>query len=230
MNVYIDGDILVHRCVWNSDKRGTYHDITKVKEKTLNLIDTIMHETMADNGKIAISGKGNFRRDIFPDYKANRKKEEDPEVKELFSGAYKFLEEELDGVPAVGQEADDLLAIWQTEDPGIIVSIDKDMLQVPGTHFRMLKEWKYEEVNEEQANFLLHKQILMGDTADNIKGLPGIGPKKAEALLQGRGKDIKKATIKAWRDIYGKGWEKELQLTTDLIYLRRKENDRYLIL
>ena len=104
------------------------------------------------------------------------------------------------------------------------------MLQVPGTHFRMLKEWKYEEVNEEQANFLLHKQILMGDTADNIKGLPGIGPKKAEALLQGRGKDLKKATIKAWRDIYGKGWEEELQLTTDLIYLRRKENDRYLIL
>ena len=230
MNVYIDGDILVHRCVWNSDKSGTYNDLTQAKEKVLNLVDTVMHETLAENGKIAISGKGNFRRDIFPDYKANRKKEEDPEVKELFSGTYKFLEEELEAVPAVGQEADDLLAIWQTEEPGIIVSIDKDMLQVPGTHFRMLKKWKYEEVNEEEANFLLHKQILMGDTADNIKGLPGIGPKRAEALLKGRGKDLKKATIKAWKDIYGKGWEEELQLTTDLVYLRRKENDRYLIL
>ena len=222
MNVYIDGDLLVHRCAWGND-------IVGFKEKALNLIDSIMHETMAENGKIAISGKGNFRREIFPDYKANRKKEEDPEVKELFSKAYEFLREELEAIPAIGQEADDLLAIWQTEDPGIIVSIDKDMLQVPGTHFNN-KDWKYIEVTEEEANYNLHKQILMGDTSDNIKGLPRVGPKKAESLLSGRGKDIKKATIKAWKDIYGKGWEEELQLTTDLIYLRRKENDRYLIL
>jgi len=222
MNVYIDGDLLVHRCAWGND-------IVGFKEKALNLIDDIMHETMAENGKIAVSGKGNFRREIFPDYKANRKKEEDPEIKELFSKAYEFLREELDAVPAVGQEADDLLAIWQTEDPGIIVSIDKDMLQVPGMHFNN-KDWRYIEVTEEEAKYNLHKQILMGDTSDNIKGLPKIGPKKAEALLSGKGKDPQKATIKAWKDIYGKGWEEELQLTTDLIYLRRKENDRYLIL
>jgi 5'-3' exonuclease len=222
MNVYIDGDLLVHRCAWGNDIIG-------FKEKVLDHIDSLMYETMAENGKIAISGKGNFRRDLFPDYKANRKKDEDPERVKLFADAYEFLREELEAVPAIGQEADDLLATWQTEDPGIIISIDKDMLQVPGTHFNN-KDWQYIEVTEDEANYNLHKQILMGDPSDNIKGLPRIGAKKAEALLHGRGKDIKKATIKAWKDIYGKGWEEELQLTTDLIYLRRKENDRYLIL
>lgn len=221
MNVYIDGDLMIHRCVWNNDIQG-------MKDKAIDLLEDIMHETQAENGKIAIGGANNFRKAIYPEYKANRKKNEDPEVKEMFSQAYKFFSEELEAVSAVGQEADDLLAIWQTENPGIIVSIDKDMLQVPGTHFNNAK-WEYTEMKEEECNYLLHKQILTGDSSDNIKGLPGIGPKKAEGMLEGRGKDLKKAVCKAYKEIIGKGWEEEVQLNTDLVYLRRKFDDRYLI-
>ena len=220
-NVYIDGDLLIHRCAWNNTING-------LKKKALDLIDDIMHETQATNGKIAIGGKDNFRKTLYPEYKANRKKEQDPEVKELFSEGYKFLIEELEAIPATGQEADDLLAIWCTEEPGIIVSIDKDMLQVPGMHFNNAK-WEYKTMEEEECNYLLHKQILTGDSSDNIKGLPGIGPKKAEAILSGRGKDLRKTVCKAWKENYGKGWEDDLQLNTDLIYLRRKFDDRYLI-
>jgi len=221
MNVYIDGDLMIHRCVWNNDIQG-------MKDKAIDLLEDIMHETQAENGKIAVGGANNFRKAIYPEYKANRKKDEDPERKEMFSAAYKFFAEELGSVAAVGQEADDLLAIWHTEEPGIIVSIDKDMLQVPGMHFNNAR-WEYTKMEEAESNYLLHKQILMGDSSDNIKGLPGIGPKKAEAMLEGRGKDLRKAVCKAYKELIGKGWEEELQLNTDLIYLRRKFDDRYLI-
>lgn len=221
MNVYIDGDLMIHRCVWNNDVDG-------MKVKIIDLLEDIMAETQATNGKVAIGGSNNFRKEIYPEYKANRKKQEDPEMKELFNEGYKFLLKELDAVKAEGQEADDLLAIWQTEEPGIIVSIDKDMLQVPGKHFNNAK-WEYKEITEAEANYLLHKQILSGDSSDNIKGIPGIGPKKAEALISGRGKDLRKSVCNAYKAHFGNGWEEIVQLNTDLVYLRRKENDRYLI-
>jgi len=221
MNLYIDGDLMIHRCVWNNNENG-------FKKKAIDLLEDVVHETQADNGKLAIRGANNFRKDLFPDYKVNRKRNEDPKIKEMFSMAYKYLTNEMEAIPAEGQEADDLLAIWQTEEPGIIVSIDKDMLQVPGLHFNNAR-WEYITVSEEEANYNLHKQILMGDSSDNIKGLTGVGPKRAESLLKGRGADLRKKVCKAWKDQYGKGWEEALQLTTDLVYLRRKPEDRYLI-
>jgi len=221
MNIYIDGDLIVHRCLWNNNEAG-------FKKKTLTLIDDIINEIQPVNGKLAVRGSNNFRKNLFPQYKLNRKQETDPEKIKLFNMAYQYLVEEMEAIEAEGQEADDLLAIWNTEEPGIIVSIDKDMLQVPGTHFNNTK-WKYITVDEEEANYNLHKQLLMGDSSDNIKGLPGVGPKGAEALLKGRGADLRKKVCKAWKDQYGKGWEEELQLTTDLVYLRRKPDDRYLI-
>jgi hypothetical protein len=84
-----------------------------------------------------------------------------------------------------GQEADDDIAIRATElgtNGCIIVSLDKDFRQIPGWHYNFVKREKTWVTQEEGIKFF-YQQILMGDSADNIKGAPGIGEKKALKLL-----------------------------------------------
>ena len=86
-------------------------------------------------------------------------------------------------------EADDLVAIWAHEaldrkEEYVICGIDKDLLQIPGHHYNYGKDtWKL--INEEEALHNLYLQCLTGDATDNIPGLKGIGPKKAEKILAG---------------------------------------------
>jgi len=221
INVYIDGDILVYQSIWSATSTK---DIKKKLDQT---IASIMSELQGSKGKIAIKGKGNFRKDVYLDYKGNRKKELTEQEKEFFAYAYNYLETSWDAVPADGMEADDLLAIWSTETPGIIVSIDKDLLQVPGLHYNTRKK-EYTHMNEEEASLLLHTQVLMGDSTDNIPGLPGIGKVKASKVMQGISMAQHLTTVKSfWQKSFGRGWEDNLQLNMDLIYLKRNMDDRY---
>lgn len=79
-------------------------------------------------------------------------------------------------------EADDLLSALQDEDT-YIVSVDKDLRQVPGLHYD-LDQKKIITIESEDALITLAKQMLTGDSTDNIGGLEGIGPKKAEKILE----------------------------------------------
>ena len=221
-HAYIDGDILVHRAIWNSSR-------SDVKRKINIAIVAIMEHLELPVGRIAIRGPDNFRKTRTNDYKANRKKDDDPKKLELMILAYEHLKEHWGAEEATGMEADDLLAIWQTETPGVIVSVDKDMLQVPGWHYNTRTN-NYREVSEEEASLLLHTQMLTGDSTDNIKGLHGIGPVKAKRILAGvPAKNHLSHVRAAWQKHHGQGWEAALQLCTDLVYLRRSEGDQYVI-
>jgi hypothetical protein len=221
INVYIDGDILVYQSIWSATSTK---DIKKKLDQT---IASIMSELEGSTGKIAIKGKGNFRKEVYTEYKGNRKKELTEQEKEFFAYAYDYLETSWDSVPADGMEADDLLAIWSTETPGIIVSIDKDLLQVPGLHYNTRKK-EYINMSEEEASLLLHTQVLMGDSTDNIPGLRGIGKVKAAKVMAGIPMSQHLSTVKSfWQKSFGRGWEDDLQLNMDLIYLKRSMNDRY---
>lgn len=221
INVYIDGDILVYQSIWGANSTK---DIKKKLDQT---ISSIMGDLEGSTGKIAIKGEGNFRKDIYPAYKGNRKKELTEQEKEFFTYAYKYLETGWKSVPAHNMEADDLLAMWNTEEPGIIVSIDKDLLQVPGLHFNTRKK-EYTNMTEEDASLLLHTQVLMGDSVDNITGLKGIGKVKAAKVMEGVPFSKHLDTVKTfWRETFGRGWEDNLQLNMDLIYLKRSMDDRY---
>ena len=91
------------------------------------------------------------------------------------------------------QETDDEMAIRQSlgnavgstfgrgTDKTIIVSIDKDMLQVPGWHMNPNKGFK--RVSEREGLERLYVQCLTGDTCDNIAGCKGVGPKKAREII-----------------------------------------------
>jgi len=99
---------------------------------------------------------------------------------------YKALREYLlstyDIILCTGKEADDGLSQAQTPDT-VIVSIDKDLLQVPGWHYNFRKN-EYHYISEIVGAYNLYTQVLTGDNADNIPGLPGVGPVNAKKILK----------------------------------------------
>ena len=127
----------------------------------------------------------NFRYDIATTlpYKGNRDRTHRPTYeKELRD----YIVSTWDTTIAVGEEADDLLGIAQTRlgDNSIIVTLDKDLDQIPGLKHNFMYDRTY-EITDAQASLNFHIQLLMGDITDNIPGLPGIGIGKARKALHG---------------------------------------------
>ena len=80
-----------------------------------------------------------------------------------------------------------------------VVGIDKDLLQIPGNHYNFVKR-ELRFVDDDEAHLLLMRQCLTGDSADNIPGIRGIGPKKADKLLSGVPKERRWNRVRAaWR-------------------------------
>lgn len=143
-------------------------------------VESIKRATQADDVKIFLTGKGNFREEVatLAGYKENRIDMRKPE----WYGKVRDYLIKFKGAEVVnGIEADDALADCQANDT-VICSIDKDLLQVPGRHYNWVKNKKY-MVTPEQGLKLLWKQVLTGDSTDNIPGIKGLGPKKAAQLL-----------------------------------------------
>lgn len=122
-----------------------------------------------------------FRLTVDPTYKSNRKETRKPLC---YSRLRKMVESEYNCVAMHGLEADDVMGILATK-PGkqqrIIVSQDKDMKTIPATL------WDGKDlvnVSEAEAYYFHLYQTLIGDTSDGYKGCPGVGPKKAEAILR----------------------------------------------
>jgi 5'-3' exonuclease len=143
----------------------------------------------------------NFRLAIDPSYKAARQDKRKPLC-------YAALREEADDTYNTqtfpGLEADDVMGILATK-PGadaIIVSQDKDMKTLPA------KIWTGEKMvhnGEEEADYCHLFQTLTGDTVDGFKGCPGIGPVKAEKLLNDMAlwHNDEFMTAAAWRVVVG---------------------------
>ncbi len=142
-----------------------------------DIIDSILRTTKCDKHTVYLTGKGNYRKDIYPEYKAHRT--EKPKL-------HKVLTDYMLSMGAVmveGQEADDALGIAQDEH-SILCSYDKDLMMVPGRHYDFRKK-TFSDVSEEEGIHFFYVQLLTGDRTDNIPGFKGIGPKKAEKILEG---------------------------------------------
>lgn len=188
----IDGDILIYRIAaageteidWGDDLWTLHSDAAEMKELVDRQIADIMDATKADDVRPALSGSGNFRYDLYPAYKGNRKGTRKPlALKEL----RRYLIEEWGGFLKEEMEADDVLGIWQTRakpKSTVIVTADKDLRTIPGLHYNPYKPREgVVEVSEEEANHFHMIQTLTGDATDNIPGCPGYGPKTAEKVL-----------------------------------------------
>ena len=124
--------------------------------------------------------KSNFRYDIYPDYKVNRKgRERTPEftaLKEWALDKYEWYDH---------CEADDIVAYLVRKKNAVGFSADKDLLYgVPGLWYDMYHKC-WHTTSDEDAKRFVAMQTLAGDPTDNIKGIRGVALKTAEKLLEG---------------------------------------------
>lgn len=199
--------------------------MTRAKE----LIDQIITKVGATEYRLFLGGSTNFRKAIYPEYKAHRKLVDKP--KWLTPLREYLLEHEGAELADEGLEADDMMAMLQTDDT-IICSLDKDMLQVAGHHFQWAIRgagWEKPDTfilqSELEGLRLFYEQCLKGDSSDNIKGVKGIGQVGATKLLQNC--NTEKAMFDIVITAYGN--DDEFLLNAQCLWLLRKIDDSYLI-
>ena len=142
------------------------------------------------------AGRHTFRNRLYGEYKAHRP-EPPPELVPQFA----LIREATRafGVPAIelqDWEADDLIAAYakaavEAGGEAVIVSSDKDLMQLLRPGVEMLDPMKNTAIGlaEVEAKFgvtpekVVEVQALIGDSTDNVPGVPGIGPKGAAALI-----------------------------------------------
>ena len=118
-------------------------------------------------------------------YKYNRKGGMKPPI---FYALRAYVQQAHGFISVDGYEADDMVGIGRdyfvsTGHEVTISSPDKDVLQqLAGKHYNYQKA-EFVETSCEEAEKFLWKQVLMGDSTDGIPGIPGLGPKTADAII-----------------------------------------------
>lgn len=142
------------------------------------------------------TGGKTFRDELFSEYKANRDAPPEDLIPQfpLVREAAKAL-----GITAIekdGFEADDIIATFvksakERGDLVTIVSSDKDLMQLISPGVKMYDAMKSKDIGEKEVkekfgvgpDKVIDVLALIGDSSDNIPGVPGIGPKTAEKLI-----------------------------------------------
>jgi DNA polymerase-1 len=160
--------------------------------------------TGCDRVICALSDTRNFRCDIYPEYKYNRRDKRPPilrgELKAWLlndSGYTTFLRP--------GLEGDDVLGILATskalvKGPRVVATLDKDMRSIPGDNYNS-KTGVLCSISAHEADSFHLRQTLMGDPTDGYPGCPGVGPVKADKLLEPFYNDSDMPIATAWTDI-----------------------------
>lgn len=223
-----DGDIFCYR----SAAAAENEDEGIAKYYLDKLIDDCLMNTMADEFKIFLTGNTNFRFQVYPEYKANRLNV--PKPRHL---AYlrNYVQETYAATVSDGCEADDDLGVAQCTSsvPTVIVSLDKDLLQIPGKHYswrieggtpdkRWVKEALHQDITPLEGKRWFYTQMLSGDTSDNIKGVSGIGKVKAAKLMANE--DLTEEDMfNTVRDLYS--CDEEMLMNGQVLYIWQKPND-----
>jgi DNA polymerase-1 len=142
------------------------------------------------------AGRKTFRQEIYADYKAHR-----PDAPEDLIPQFSIIRDACDafGVKRIeleGFEADDIIATYVEEAKlkgleVIIVSSDKDLMQLISTNVSMFDPIKNKILKEEDVvekfgvlpSLVIDVQALAGDSSDNVPGVQGIGIKTAAELI-----------------------------------------------
>lgn len=202
----IDGDLLLYKATaavereirWDEDNHVLGSNFKEAYEAFEASLATILSVFPGSSFQIALTKGQSFRSDIYPLYKAPRVGTRKPMC---FARVRDEIEANYTTYAHPGLEADDVLGIWATQNPGaIIVSEDKDMKTIPG---KLYRQNELIEITEYEADYNFMFQTLTGDTTDGYPGCPGIGPKKAEAILL-----AKKHPEQSDEDVRASWWER----------------------
>lgn len=180
MIALIDGDIVAYRCSASAENEPEDVAVLRVDF----MMREILKDTESDLYKCFLTGPGNFRYELYPLYKANRKDKPKPR---WLQACRDYLVKDWNAVISNGNEADDLIGIEATESDSmvdyVICSIDKDLKQIPGHHFNFVtKDKAFVSPMEGLKSF--YKQMILGDVSDNIPGFDGKARQKWPKFLQ----------------------------------------------
>jgi hypothetical protein len=226
MIAIVDADSCIYQTAWQQPS------LDKAFENYLTIMSKHWIDPVwSDEQFIYCGGKDNFRYNLCPNYKANRKAP--PEDANLFRPLMQKIIDEGLAIPSDGMEADDMVRIKSTELASLnkeftVVHIDKDLDCIPGKHYNPRKQEFY-EIDVDTADLLYWTQMLKGDPTDNLPGLPKVGPKKAEAMLKGVPMGRRKSRVlAAYRAKYGRvDWKEKLLETANGIHILRSEGDYF---
>ena len=190
----IDGDVIVFRVAlqveqaidWGNDLWTLHSDMSTAKQRFDIEIQDLMTDLKGSSCVLTFSEKHTFRHDINLQYKSNREGKRKPLVFPRLR-EYGLAEYDSECWPLL--EADDVLGIMQTSmKDTVLVSIDKDMMTIPGYHYNPdHPERGVIEVTPEEAEMSFLCQAIAGDPVDGSAGCPGLGMKRGRKLLEEKG-------------------------------------------
>ena len=167
----------------------------------INMLKSLIKQYSPTHIGVVFDAKGKtFRDDIYPEYKANRPPMPD-ELRSQIAPLHEIIKAM--GLPLIiedGVEADDVIGTLarQAGEQGIDTLIstgDKDMAQLVNEHVTLINTMNNQlmDVQGVQDKFGIPPELvidflaLKGDKVDNIPGVPGVGDKSAQGLLNGIG-------------------------------------------
>ena len=170
-------DMVCFRCAASAEQE----ELDVALERVDSLVERIMYETGSSTLEAWLTGSNNFRYDINPQYKADRKDKPRPrwlqQVREHCVVGHGARVSD-------GNEADDELGISQcAADDSVICTNDKDLLMIPGQHFNPVTG-VHQIVSPHQGMQNFYFQMIMGDTSDNIFGFDGKKRSKVPKFLE----------------------------------------------
>ncbi len=204
----VDGNSIMNRAFYGvpllTNSNGEY---TNAIYGFLNILFKTMEDRQTDSLIVSFDLKGGtFRNEIYKEYKGNRKGMPE-ELRPQMKAIKEILEAMNIGIKEQqGYEADDVLGtlsckLEERGDEVVILSGDRDLLQlatdkvavlIPKTSkgkttYEFYTNEVIKEVKGVSAKDLIEVKGLMGDTSDNIPGIPGVGEKTAIKLIKEHG-------------------------------------------
>lgn len=193
-NLLIDGTNAVMACYFVN--RKDFGEVVEDEETFLaNVHNTFIMmmsnlETQFSTNNVYIAWEGpngtKWRKEILPEYKANRG-EKDPLI---ISALQKCKSENsYPNLTIENAEGDDIIYALcrhfkEKGDENIICSTDKDFIQAAQEGLCTVYNFTKKEFRPIPEYNSICEKALTGDTSDNLKGIPGIGPVKAQKLLK----------------------------------------------
>lgn len=175
---------------WRNWHASDGDEVSSARRKTLGFVRSLYG---SGDVIVALDSPPYKRKDVYPEYKANRPERNEAAIEELKRCTKEILDDGWKVASAPGYEADDVIyTIYKNMPPSdgrdVVYGTDKDLLQCCD----IVEPWSGKTKTAENTLRVSREKVvdyltLIGDSSDNVPGVRGVGPKTACALLDSFG-------------------------------------------